>query len=135
MRNVLVGYDGSEHAERALERAALLAAGGAKITLVAAVDPGARGPKGMGSQDDEELSASAQALEAARGKLEAQGVEAHVIEREGDPARVVLDAANEGGADLIIVGTRGQGAAARLVLGSVSTKIVHDAPCDVLVVR
>lgn len=135
MRNVLVGYDGSEHSERAVERAALLAASGASVTLVTAVDPGAHGPKGMGAQDDEELTAGAQALEAARDKLAAQGVDAHVIEGEGEAARVLLDAANEIGADLIIVGTRGQGAAARLILGSVSTKIVHDAPCDVLVVR
>ena len=38
-------------------------------------------------------------------------------------------------ADLIVVGTRGLGGAKRLVLGSVSTRLVHDAPCSVLVVR
>jgi nucleotide-binding universal stress UspA family protein len=38
-------------------------------------------------------------------------------------------------ADLIIVGTRGLNTAQRLLLGSVSTKVMHHAPCDVLVVR
>jgi nucleotide-binding universal stress UspA family protein len=43
--------------------------------------------------------------------------------------------ASDEGADLIVVGTRGLNVAQRALLGSVSTKIVHHAACDVLVVR
>ena len=50
-------------------------------------------------------------------------------------AEVIIEAAKQANADLIVVGTHGHGAAKRLVLGSVSTKLAHEAPCDVLVVR
>jgi nucleotide-binding universal stress UspA family protein len=57
------------------------------------------------------------------------------IEGHGNPADVLVEEAEESGADLIVVGTRGLNAARRLVLGSVSTNVVQHAPCDVLVVR
>jgi nucleotide-binding universal stress UspA family protein len=50
-------------------------------------------------------------------------------------AAELVQEAEESGADLIVVGTRGLNAAKRLVLGSVSTNVVQHAPCDVLVVR
>jgi nucleotide-binding universal stress UspA family protein len=60
---------------------------------------------------------------------------ARYIEGHGSPADVIVDEAEDNGADLIVVGTRGLHAGRRLLLGSVSTKVVHHAPCDVLVVR
>lgn len=53
----------------------------------------------------------------------------------GAPARVVVDAAKEWGADLIVVGSHGRGFWGRLTLGSVSDAIIHHAPCSVLVAR
>ena len=57
------------------------------------------------------------------------------VEAHGDPADAVVRQATDEEADLIVVGTRGLNVAQRTLLGSVSTKIVHHAPCDVLVVR
>jgi nucleotide-binding universal stress UspA family protein len=54
---------------------------------------------------------------------------------EGDPRECVLAAAEKWGADLIVVGARGLGFVGRLLLGSVSTAIVHEARCPVLVVK
>jgi nucleotide-binding universal stress UspA family protein len=48
---------------------------------------------------------------------------------------VIVQEAEDSGADLIIVGTRGHNAAQRVLMGSVSTNVVHHAKCDVLVVR
>jgi nucleotide-binding universal stress UspA family protein len=55
--------------------------------------------------------------------------------REGSPAEQILDLADELGAGLILIGSRGLGSLGQLVLGSVSERIVHHATCPVLVVR
>jgi nucleotide-binding universal stress UspA family protein len=54
---------------------------------------------------------------------------------DGDPRRAIPATAREWGADLVVVGARGLGGFARLLLGSVSAAVVHEAPCPVLVVR
>ena len=71
--------------------------------------------------------------------LASHGVEARLIETLGNPigdaADALMHVARDQGAELIVVGTRGLGGLKRLVLGSVSAKLVREAPCDVLVVR
>jgi nucleotide-binding universal stress UspA family protein len=53
----------------------------------------------------------------------------------GDPAQRICEQARELKADLVVVGSRGLGAVERLLLGSVSTAVVKQAPCSVLVIR
>jgi nucleotide-binding universal stress UspA family protein len=53
----------------------------------------------------------------------------------GDPARTIRRRARELGVDLIVIGSRGLGTIKRLLLGSVSSAVSHQAPCSVLVVR
>jgi nucleotide-binding universal stress UspA family protein len=53
----------------------------------------------------------------------------------GPPVDVILDLAEEIGADLLVVGSRGHGTLGRLILGSVSEGVVHHATCPVLVLR
>ena len=52
---------------------------------------------------------------------------------EGDPAHVLLEAAKDFDADLIVVGSRGLTSHAHFILGSVAASVAHHAPCDVLV--
>lgn len=56
-------------------------------------------------------------------------------ERNDDPADSILCVADEVNADLIVVGARGLGAVGRFLRGSVSTKVAHHSPCDVLIVE
>jgi len=57
------------------------------------------------------------------------------VDLEGYPPDVLVEYANEQGADLIVVGSRGRGDLASLVLGSTSHRVANHASCDVLVVR
>ena len=57
------------------------------------------------------------------------------IVRGGAPADQIIRAADELEADLIVVGGRGKGAVAAIVLGSVAYQVLHHAPCPVLVTR
>jgi nucleotide-binding universal stress UspA family protein len=137
MQSLVVGYDGSEESKRALDRAAALAKGGASLTVVTAVPFQTHaGGRSMGAVEEREgIAEERTVLDQVKSQLKAQGVDAHTLEGEGDPAEVIIEAAKRTNAELIVVGTRGHGAARRLVLGSVSLKVVHEAPCDVLVVR
>jgi nucleotide-binding universal stress UspA family protein len=63
------------------------------------------------------------------------GVDANTYARQGDPADVIVDVAEEQGADLIMVGNKGMTGAKRFLLGSVPDKISHHAPCSVLIVQ
>ena len=60
-------------------------------------------------------------------------VEKHA--REGDPAHVILDVADESDAGLIVIGARGNSGLRRFSLGSVASKLAHHAPSSLLIVR
>lgn len=65
----------------------------------------------------------------------AAGVEAQFHEIDDDPTDAILGVAERNDADLVVVGSRGEGAAKRALHGSVSTKVLHNASCSVLVVK
>lgn len=77
-----------------------------------------------------------QVLERGRQCAIARGVEApKVLLLDGDPARAIVNFAGREKADLIAMGSRGLGAVAGLLAGSVSYKVSHTAPCSCMVVR
>ena len=122
-KNIVVGYDGSDAAQRALDRAADLVDGYGSTLAVVTV---------TGRDEDDATTAT---LDDARDRLLARHVTASYVEHVGDPAEMLVEAATTRSADLLVVGRRDQGALKRLVLGSVSAKVLDRAPCDVLVVR
>ncbi len=137
MERIVVGFDGSEHSRKALERAADIS-NGATVAVVSSanVSPYLRDPSGAVSPvDPADADARTRALAEAREYLAGRGVKGEFIEGHGKPADVIVEEAKESNADLIVVGTRGLGATKQLFMGSVSTNVVHHAPCDVLVVR
>ncbi len=137
MERIVVGFDGSEQSHKALERAADIA-DGATLAVVCAADVSRlmRDPAGgVAAVDPADVESRANALAEARRYVEGRGMTGIFVEGHGNPADVILQEAEESGADLIVVGTRGLNAARRVLMGSVSTNVVHHAPCDVLVVR
>jgi nucleotide-binding universal stress UspA family protein len=75
-------------------------------------------------------------LDNARGEARAKGITRISAEPSfGDPAEVIITAARDREADLIVVGSRGHGRLVGLLLGSVAQKVVSLAHCPVVVVR
>jgi nucleotide-binding universal stress UspA family protein len=81
-------------------------------------------------QDDPEAVAAL--LQQARARFEEAGVSCQVIEREGKPAFVIGDVADEINADVIVMGTRG--IAIESDQQSTAARVIQLAPCPVLVV-
>jgi nucleotide-binding universal stress UspA family protein len=132
--SIIVGYDGSPQARRALERAASLANGNA-VTVVAAIPLLKTSPQGPVVDLEPDREAREAALREAAALLAERSVRHRLVEGFGEAAEVIVAEAKRSKADLIVVGSRGVHGAERLVLGSVSSKVVTHAPCDVLVVR
>jgi nucleotide-binding universal stress UspA family protein len=134
MRKIIVGYDGSESAQRALLRLVELVHNGTSVTVISSVplDVGSLGPE---LPEPSDVAEHVRQLEEALEFLKTNGIKVRGIEVEGNPADVILEEARKVGAGLVVVGTGGKNAVERFVLGSVSDKVAHRAPCDVLVVR
>ena len=132
--SIVVGFDGSDAAVRALECAADEIAPGGTLTLVA-VEPVAHSA-GVLSEDLLSTSPGPAGLleEACRSLGTRDDITVEPVARKGDPAAILLEAARDARADLIIVGRRGRDFAARVLLGSVAGRVVNQASCDVLVV-
>ena len=74
-------------------------------------------------------------LARAQREAEGEGLEVVTHAREGEPASVLLEVAQEHDADLIVVGVRGLTGFQRFLLGSVSSKLAHHAHCSLMIVR
>jgi nucleotide-binding universal stress UspA family protein len=93
--------------------------------------PFAKIPDPEKAEKERAYGAAGSAVEMA----EAEGVPAESFVCEGDPVDVISQTATDCGASLVVVGSHGWGPFRRLVFGSVSTGLLHHAPCPVLVVR
>jgi nucleotide-binding universal stress UspA family protein len=136
MKKLLVGYDGTESAKRALERAAGMAGDGVTLGVisVAPIVPG--GPRSGGPFSPGDGPAEHQAeLTEATEYLAGRGITPAAIAAAGDPAKAICEAAERDGYTTIVVGRRNLSAAKHLLLGSVSDGVAHHAGCDVLIVK
>lgn len=134
---ILVAVDPSDAAHLAAAKAAEMAKKeGAELTLIAVAEAFEDLESLFGAQATERLrQRAAQALDAAQALVRAQGLAARELMPTGvSPEDNILEAAEKGGYDLIVMGTRGKKGMG-LRLGSVSSRVVAQAPCSVLVVR
>lgn len=141
MPGITVGVDGSGHSQRALEWAIKEAAIRHAPLTVLTVHPVAgsawTGTPIASPGDRPETEKMRQAAEEATQKAVGQmgepgpsSVTVHAV--SGLPAKELIDAS--GDADLLVVGARGGGGFAKLLLGSVSSQVVNHAACPVVVI-
>ncbi|HEY3688173.1 MAG TPA: universal stress protein [Streptosporangiaceae bacterium] len=137
MSGVVVGTDGSAGARKALawavEEARLR---GAPLTVLAVVTvpvtlARASSPL-IGEPEPADLRAAEEEARTEIAEVDTGGVDAKIHVVSGVPAEELVNAGRD--ADLLVVGSRGVGGFSRLLLGSVSTQVVHHARCPVVVV-
>jgi nucleotide-binding universal stress UspA family protein len=143
MPGILVGVDGSDHSRRALEWAMREAAHHDVPLTVMTVHPGPVRPATQIYWDIPNLPEDSHNLEHIRAAVEQftdkvanelgeAAPEITVDVTRGDPAHELVNASHD--CDMIVVGSRGSGAWAQLLLGSVSSKVTHHAACPVVVI-
>jgi nucleotide-binding universal stress UspA family protein len=140
---IVVAFDFSPSSELALARAIEVAARAPQHVLhVAAVLDSHASPLvgtfgGSTYQDAERVQqvVSERVAAAFVGRPSAGEVQFYVHARIGKAHEEILDLAREVGADLIFVGSHGKSGIERILLGSVSEKVMREAKCPVMVVR
>ena len=141
MSGIVVGVDGSDNATSALDWAmseAAIRQTSLTVLAVHSVPVGAwtRAPVTM--PGDEAIAADLRkqaeaAVDESAARIGARPDPLTVLAISGFPAQALIDASKN--ADLVVVGARGTGGFAALVMGSVSSQVVQHAACPVVVVR
>jgi len=138
---ILVGYDGSDNAERALTRAIQVAKQfKAEVRIVVVADTmsyAVAASGGLYRRFNEQTKENAVNLaSAALDTAKAAGLkDVYASDEEGQPADMILTLATEYKVNLIVVGRRGVRGLERFLMGSVSSAVINNAKCDVLVVK
>ena len=145
--NVLVAVDGSEYSEAAVEAVAKLQwPVGTEIRLLSAAEefrypaydawllPGKYHAEVMEASRINAKRIVTEHERALREQLQGEATITTVI-IDGDPKSVIIDAAEQWPADLVVIGSHGYSAVPRLLLGSVSTAVTNHVHCSVWLVR
>jgi nucleotide-binding universal stress UspA family protein len=142
---IVVGYDGEEPAQRALDRAIEEARGSkARLVVVAVAEMSLNpeGPQNFGTLDDTPMRmvplVEPPELEpvfaAARSRVESAGLSADYVWAAGEPAGAIVGAARDRKATLIVVGSHHHGLLGRLLGADVAAEVKREAGCDVVAV-
>jgi nucleotide-binding universal stress UspA family protein len=146
---ILIATDGSQFSEAATEKACELMDGRENvdvkvISIYEPAAPMANEPFAISAEYYQQLENAGKAQAEAAVKKAAEFIaermaipvtEVITAVGFGNPAQVIVEAAEKWEADLVVVGSHGYGFWRRLALGSVSSAVLNHAPCSVLVVK
>ena len=135
MLKILLAYDGSDEAKRGLEWVTRFA-GDVSVTVIG-VAPTLGGSEPIADSVDPNFDVGVhhRRLQEAAETLGEAGLAVEVVETAGNPAEAIVETAESGRFDLIVVGTRGRHAVQRFLFGSTADRVARHAPCPVLLVR
>lgn len=126
-RHLVLATDGSRYADAAAVTTARLAQFcGARVSVVSVTTP---------SHAPERRAEAQQAVDRVVEHMRNEGTEVEGLVQEGVPSEVITGLARERNADLIVTGSQGRSGLERVLLGSVSERILNETPCAVLVVK
>jgi nucleotide-binding universal stress UspA family protein len=135
-KSILFATDGSKYSEAATNRAIGLAKShDSEVKIISVVDVTeefmARAPGAL-----EDLVKKAQGIvETVKEKASSEGIKAEGIVREGEAYKVITDIAGKEKSGVIVMGSHGRTGLKRLLMGSVTEKVIGYAPCPVIVVK
>ncbi len=135
-KNIVLAYDGSKFSNKALQEAISIAkSSGGSLLILSIVDITdefeAQAPGLTDRMTEKLLKLSQKALQkAVTAKVKAK-VEVHV----GDAYEMIVDISKKKKADIIVMGSHGRTGLTRLLMGSVTSRVIGHAPCSVLVVK
>ena len=135
MKRILVGFDGSEGAEQALNRALMLIDEYGELILLAVV-PSPSDKTFVDTEIYQSMKKKAETIisDVIKDLGEHEFTMTGMVE-EGDPAAIIIDVSNKLNVDLIVLGSRGKSELGRYLIGSVANKVVQYAHKPVMVVR
>ena len=138
-KSIVVGYDESLYSKAALaEVSQRIKKNGGSITLVHAVYFDQEEFAILPSQMEKRLEIGAHICRTAKTDVQAEyGLDGSIesLVCEGEPPEIIVDTARGKNADLIALGTYGRRGLKRLLMGSVTSQVILNSPCDVLVVK
>lgn len=139
-QKILLATDGSEHAKKATKTTIHLAKtlSQSSIILMHVIGRGpTRSELAEANYDVRSLLTmkSQQALRSIKDEITQEGLSISIEVGLGEPAKEIIELARQQKIDLIIMGSRGLSSVEEIVLGSVSHKVIQNAPCPVMVVK
>lgn len=135
-KNILVATDGSRYSDLASERAIDFARSyGGTLTVISVVDVPPEFYAEAPFAVDNLIKNARGFASSVRERAEAVGLKASTFVGEGDAHKVIVKITSQEKIDMIVMGSHGRTGLKRLLMGSVTEKVIGHAPCPVLVVK
>jgi nucleotide-binding universal stress UspA family protein len=138
MKKILIAHDGSKSSDKALKRGLEIAERFDSAVTVMTVIPSLYLTELMETDREKILRTLSEDAEKMMAKIKAgpRNISSlKTVIKQGSPADEILKAAEKMKADMIVTGSHGRHGAQKFLLGSVSSKIIDHASCNVLVVK
>ncbi|MGC2061676.1 MAG: universal stress protein [Thermodesulfovibrionales bacterium] len=136
LKAILLATDGSTYSEKALREAVNLAKTcGTKLYVVSVIEVNPEYATMAPNVVEKLEKDTGELIDAVKACVQKEGIDVEVITHEGEEAwRFIIDEAKARNVDMIVMGTHGRSGLTRLLMGSVTQKVIGHAPCKVLVV-